>query len=413
MKKRSFFFLLFAGTEIVLAENVLDVAKALDVSLFQHMTIRCNRPSLDAVLPNAVDCESGSADAVMRDFLTGEVSDKRLVATVLTTIVAYGHVWLPIVLIAVIALGIACCCCCRKRTDKKQTEEEKQALATQNPPQIVVSLFRPSFFLSCNCSLVFYRFQVHEPKKKKSILKQTPTQFSNGKVKDDQKDGEEKKPENYVTVDKVSEQPVDPNEGVVHASLTLGGEWPKNVKKIRAVEDGDEVRVAPKKAGKKKKVEQVKVENEEGEEMKPKKPLTGKSLEAKVEEEKASKPKRESSKSAERPKTPESRPKTPESRPKTPTRPETPEKDRDRRSESREPETKTTTPKKQAVPERRPRITRSELRALQEARKEEKEMQARGKSPTPTPSKIPVAVKNNDESSREGRSPSLGRYTTV
>jgi hypothetical protein len=64
-----------SGTEILIAHNVLDVASALDVTLFSHMTIRsgdnelyisqlaffilllhsrCNRPSLDSEF--GVDC---------------------------------------------------------------------------------------------------------------------------------------------------------------------------------------------------------------------------------------------------------------------------------------------------------------------------------------------------------------------
>ena len=61
-----------------------------------------------------------------------------------------------------------------------------------------------------------------------------------------------------MTVDKVTEEPVDPDEGVVLGSLTLGGEWPKNVKKIRTQredheDENEEVRVKPKKAKKPKK----------------------------------------------------------------------------------------------------------------------------------------------------------------
>ena len=37
-----FFFL--SGHEIIVSNNILDVASALDVSLYSHMTIRCNRP---------------------------------------------------------------------------------------------------------------------------------------------------------------------------------------------------------------------------------------------------------------------------------------------------------------------------------------------------------------------------------
>ena len=47
---------------------------------------------------------------------------------------------------------------------------------------------------------------------------------------------------NYVKVDKVTEEPeLDGEEGIVCGSLTLTGEWPKNLKKIRAVtSDGED-----------------------------------------------------------------------------------------------------------------------------------------------------------------------------
>ena len=131
--------LTLSGTEIILSENVVDISKALDVSLFQHMTIRCNRPASNSSIPNDVSCENP---------VKLEPPDKTLAATVLSTVVGYGHFWLPLVILLVLIVGISCCCYKRRRAAnrggkmkglKDEDEVEKQkALATQKPPQIVV-----------------------------------------------------------------------------------------------------------------------------------------------------------------------------------------------------------------------------------------------------------------------------------
>lgn len=44
-----------------MSDNVLDVSSALDLSLFSHMTIRCNRKDLNSEQSSAIKCTDAAA----------------------------------------------------------------------------------------------------------------------------------------------------------------------------------------------------------------------------------------------------------------------------------------------------------------------------------------------------------------
>ena len=114
----------------MISDNELNVSTALEVSLFRHMTIRCNRasgdpqgiscgrsPSSTALLdPRLLSAVSWIANADENSDAAAEDAAPTLLVTVVSTVTSFGIVWVPVVVIGLILLTCCWCCYCCKVT---------------------------------------------------------------------------------------------------------------------------------------------------------------------------------------------------------------------------------------------------------------------------------------------------------
>ncbi|TRY79909.1 hypothetical protein TCAL_12770 [Tigriopus californicus] len=206
------------GTEVVVANNVLDVSSAMDVSQFQHMTIRCNRPNLSSPVPPSLQCKGVvPPDPTFIDefYLSLDLKYRIIMWGIIGTFDIFGFFWIPLVALLTILASILVCCCCRKCQDDFWEEEL--------PPE----------------SLVIVHDPLIPPKARPPILKKRNPEGPHINGHDNSVPDPPEKYDTFVKIDKVTEEP-DPEEGVVHGHLFLTGSWPNNVKRLRAMSDGEE-----------------------------------------------------------------------------------------------------------------------------------------------------------------------------
>ena len=178
------------------------------------MTIRCNLPGLGYSLPSSVQCP---ALALTSSHPTKHSEEYKLYVAILSIVFVLGMLWMSLVMLVAIIVSCLIGCACQQKLSKK----EMLADGSQVSPTIVV----------------------HPAKKPISIMKKKPKDFDkNGKSNDEPIPI---KPGKYVKVDELSEVPDETQDGVVHGSLTLGGEWPENVTRIQAINQDKKVNNTP------------------------------------------------------------------------------------------------------------------------------------------------------------------------
>lgn len=206
------------GTEVVVANNVLDVSSAMDVSQFQHMTIRCNRPTLSSPVPPSLQCKGvipPDPNFLDEVYLSLDLKYRIIMWGIIGTLDILGFFWIPLVSLFAILASICVCCCCRRCQDDFWDEEL--------PPE----------------SLVIVHDPLIPPKARPPILKKRTPDDSQVNGNGNTPIEPPEKYDTFVKIDKVTEEP-DPEEGVVHGHLFLTGSWPNNVKRLRAMSDDEE-----------------------------------------------------------------------------------------------------------------------------------------------------------------------------